>query len=240
VWIATAGVRLFLLSSLHLLTSGIQFSVFVGFFNAFTTLLSQIYAPYGISNTTAGYYGAVLIATGLFAAACISPIIGKYEKSMTACKFIGPLISITYMLVIWTPGQSEAFTYVVMAILGGSSFTLMPIVLEWLVDMTYPIQPELTSAMGWMGGQTFGIIFLLVMQALKADEHANPPYNMTKYVIQSLQSRKLIKVVLSALSYSKLSWLFAMCHFYSWWAGLVSTEIPADQDKTHDIYTPIL
>jgi FLVCR family MFS transporter 7 len=56
---------------------------------------------------------------------------------------------------------------VLSALLGAASFTLLPIALEYLVEVTYPASPEVGSTICWAGGQLFGGIFIVVMNALK-------------------------------------------------------------------------
>ena len=44
---------------------GVPFMLYVGFFNAFSSLLNQILEPYGFSEDNAGIAGAILIVVGL-------------------------------------------------------------------------------------------------------------------------------------------------------------------------------
>ena len=53
------------------------------------------------------------------------------------------------------------------AVLGASSFSLLPIALEYLVEITFPASPEVSSTICWVGGQFFGACFVLIMDALK-------------------------------------------------------------------------
>ena len=52
----------------------IPFGVYVGFFNATSSLLNQIFEPYGFSETQAGIAGGLLIIVGLIASAVVSPL----------------------------------------------------------------------------------------------------------------------------------------------------------------------
>lgn len=56
-----------------------------------------------------------------------------------------------------------------MAILGAASFSLVPVVVEYLVELTHPVSPEVTSTLAWSGGQVLGGIFIIVSGALKDD-----------------------------------------------------------------------
>jgi cyanate permease len=117
----------------------IMFSIYVGLFNAFSSLLNQIMMPRGYSENDAGITGALLIVTGLVSTAIVSPIIDRTHS---------------YFL----------------AVLGGTSFCLMPLALELCVEFTYPIAPEWTSSLLWCGGQLIGAIMLLGMDAMKTKD----------------------------------------------------------------------
>jgi len=76
--------------------------------------------------------------------------------------------------------------------LGAASFSLMPIALEYLIEITHPVSPEITSTICWTGGQLTGAIFILVSDALRApgesdgsadDGSARPPGHMYRALI---------------------------------------------------------
>ncbi|KAI9714373.1 MAG: hypothetical protein M1820_000334 [Bogoriella megaspora] len=152
----------------------IPFSVYVGFFNAASSLLNQIFEPYGFSETDAGIAGALLIVVGLVTSAIVSPIIDRTKQYLLAIKLLVPLIAAMYLALIWAPQtRTVAAPYAICSILGASSFALLPVALEYLVEITFPISPEITSTTCWVGGQLLGAIFIIVMDALKgtwADE----------------------------------------------------------------------
>ena len=75
----------------------IPFSVYVGFFNASSSLLNQILGPYGFSETEAGIAGALLIVVGLVASAIVSPIVDRTKQYLTTIKMLVPLIAIGYL-----------------------------------------------------------------------------------------------------------------------------------------------
>ena len=59
----------------------------------------------------------------------------------------------------------------------------MPVALEFLVEITYPVGPEVGSVVCWAGGQLFGGVFIVVSDALKASRDADPPFNMTRTLV---------------------------------------------------------
>ncbi|EXJ70772.1 uncharacterized protein A1O5_05762 [Cladophialophora psammophila CBS 110553] len=162
----------------------LPFIFYVGFFNAFSALLNQILEPYGFSETNAGIAGAILIVVGLVCAAISSPIIDKYKFYLAYVKIAVPVLAIGYLIVIWAPqSRSLAYVFVVCALLGAASFGLVPVALEFLVEIHYPLGPELGSSLCWCGGQLLGGIFIVIMNALKAGPYADPPKNMKRALI---------------------------------------------------------
>ncbi|KAK6505286.1 hypothetical protein TWF481_007194 [Arthrobotrys musiformis] len=145
----------------------VMFSILVGFFNASSSLLNQILEPYGYSENEAGIGGAVLIVVGLLASAVVSPIIDRTHTFLLAIRILVPVISICYIGLIFAPtSRSLAPPYIVLAFLGAASFSLLPLSLEFVVEITHPVSPEITSTILWSGGQLLGAVFILSMTAL--------------------------------------------------------------------------
>ncbi|KAL2360574.1 hypothetical protein RJZ56_006558 [Blastomyces dermatitidis] len=162
----------------------LPFSVYVGLFNSISSLLNQILEPHGFSETDAGITGALLIVVGLVAAAIISPITDRYKSYLLLTKVLVPIIAVCYIGFVFAPRASNvAGPYVVAALLGASSFAVLPVILEYMVEITYPMSPEVTSSVCWMGGQLLGASFILIENALKEGADAQPPRNMTRALI---------------------------------------------------------
>lgn len=110
----------------------------------------------------------MLIVVGLVAAAINSPILDRTHAYLLNIKIIVPILACSYLGMIWAP-QTRGIVapYVLSAVLGATSFTLLPIALEYLVEVTYPASPEVGSTICWAGGQLFGGLFIVIMNALK-------------------------------------------------------------------------
>jgi cyanate permease len=113
----------------------IPFSVYVGFFNSVSSLLNQILSPHGFSQTEAGIAGGILIVVGLVMAAIISPLTDRFKHYLGTIRVLVPIIAASYIGLVFAPGSSAGIapSYVVMALMGASSFALLPVVLEYLV-----------------------------------------------------------------------------------------------------------
>jgi len=150
-------------------------------------------APYSFSETDAGIAGGLLIAVGLVASAITSPIIDRTKSYLWAIKIQVPICAICYLAFLWAPGtRSLGAVYAILSILGAASFSLVPVVLEYLIEITHPVSPEVTSTICWSGGQLLGGIFILISDALRAkgvndgsadNGTAKPPGNMYNALI---------------------------------------------------------
>ncbi|CRG84768.1 Major facilitator superfamily domain-containing protein 7 [Talaromyces islandicus] len=165
----------------------IAFSVYVGFFNSVSTLINQILLPYGFSETDAGIAGGVLIVAGLISSAIVSPINDRYKQYLLVIRICVPAHAISYIGLYFCPSSPYGIapSIVVCALLGVSAFALLPVVLEYLVEITYPYSPEISSTLLWMGGQLLGGIFTIIQTELKAGQDGAPPQNMKRSLIFS-------------------------------------------------------
>ena len=162
----------------------LPFSIYVGFFNSISSLLTQILTPYSFSESESGIAGAVLILVGLVSAAITSPIIDRTKAYLPFIRILVPVIAVSYLAFIWAPGtRSLVAPFIILAILGAASFSLVPVALEWLVEVTWPVGPEASSTICWTGGQLLGALFIVISDGLKAGKGASPPFTMTKALI---------------------------------------------------------
>jgi FLVCR family MFS transporter 7 len=162
----------------------IPFAVYVGFFNSISSLINQIMKPYGFSDTDSGIAGGVMIVVGLVASAISSPILDRTKKYLLAIKIAVPVIALSYLAFVWMPGtRADPGPYVVLALEGAASFILLPVAVEYLVELGHPVSPEVTSTLSWSGSQLLGGVFIIISDALKAGPDASPPYNMNNALI---------------------------------------------------------
>jgi len=171
----------------------LPFTVYVSLFNSLSSLINQMLSPYGFSETNAGIAGAILIVVGLVMSAITSPIIDKTKAQLLAIKICVPIIALAYLAFTFAPGtRSLVAVDIILAVLGAASFSLVPVVLEYLIEITHPVSPEVTSTVCWTGGQLFGAIFILISDALKDPGNGDgtqdngtkrPPGNMYRALI---------------------------------------------------------
>jgi len=162
----------------------IPFSIYTAFFNATSTLINQIFYPYGYSETDAGIAGALLIFVGLASAAVVSPVVDRTKKYTPVIKVLVPLIATSYLILIWMPAtRTVAGPWAVCALLGATSFSLLPCALEYLALVTHPVSPEITSTVVWAMGQLLGAVFIVVMDALRGGVEGEPKGTMKRALI---------------------------------------------------------
>ncbi|KAF9172468.1 hypothetical protein BGX21_005647 [Mortierella sp. AD011] len=147
------------------------FGTFVGFFNAFSSLISQFSAPFGYSSNEAGYFGAAMILAGLVGAGISGPVIDRNKQFKTLMKSMVPLATLFYIIFNFFMRRNFSVGIIIAsALLGLFSFALLPVVLELGVECTYPVTPASSTSLLWGSGQFFAVIFLLILGALQDDE----------------------------------------------------------------------
>ena len=157
----------------------LPFTTYVGFFNSISSLLTQILTPYAFSETESGIAGALLILVGLVAAAVVCLFVDRSKAYLPVIKFLVAIVAASYLAFVWAPPTRTAVApYLILSILGAGSFSLLPVSLEWLAEVTYPVGPEASSVILWSGGQLLGGIFIVVSDALKTGEEGEPPFHM--------------------------------------------------------------
>jgi FLVCR family MFS transporter 7 len=147
-------------------------------------LINQILAPYGFSEDQAGIGGAVLILVGLLSSAIVSPIIDRNHAYLMTIKLLVPVIGLSYLCFIFAPPTRDLpAPYIILAVLGAASFSLVPVALEYLVEVTWPASPEVSSVINWTGGQVLGAIFIIIMGAMKDTEGKDGPKNNMQWAL---------------------------------------------------------
>lgn len=160
------------------------FAIYVALFNSISSILTQVLTPYGFSEEQSGIAGALLIAVGLVAAAISSPLVDRTKAYLPFLKAFVPLIATCYLAFIWAPPTRHLpAPYIVLSVLGAVSFSLVPVALELLVEVTFPVGPEVGSTIFWVGGQFLGGVFILISDALQSSAKASPPGNMHRALI---------------------------------------------------------
>jgi hypothetical protein len=123
----------------------------------------------------------------LVASAIVSPINDRFKQYLWIIRIAVPVHAICYIALYFAPASPYGIapSIVVLALFGASAFSLLPVVLEYIVEITHPYSPEISSTLLWTGGQLLGGIFTVIQTALKAGPNGNPPANMKRSLIFS-------------------------------------------------------
>lgn len=160
------------------------FGTLVAASNAFAILTAQIFQPVGYSADVSGFLGACLLLTGIVAAIATAPLFDRVftHKLALTTKILVPCVAVAWLSLIWAAKpNNEAGLFVVMTLIGICSVTMLPVALELACEVTR--NADGSSAILWFTGNLFGVMFILVQGALRADETATPPLNMHRALI---------------------------------------------------------
>ncbi|KAJ7593895.1 MFS general substrate transporter [Mycena floridula] len=160
------------------------FGVLVSAANSFSILSAQILQPAGYPADISGLMGACLLLSGVVAAIITAPLFDRvftHHLAITA-KILVPIVAIAWTSLIWAvKPDNTAGLFVIMALIGVSSLTMLPVGLELGVELTR--NAEGSSSILWFSGNLFCTIFILCDNALRASESATPPLNMRRGLI---------------------------------------------------------
>ncbi|KAJ7183293.1 major facilitator superfamily domain-containing protein [Mycena filopes] len=160
------------------------FGTLVATANAFALLSGQIMAPQGYSDHDAGLMGATLLLCGIATAAVTAPLFDRVFTSHLArtTKSLVPIVAAGWFSLIWAVRpHNTAALFVIMAVIGAASLTLLPVALELGCEVTRNAQAS--SALLWFTVNLFEIIFVQVQGALRAGTNGKPPLNMHRALI---------------------------------------------------------
>ncbi|KAJ6468306.1 major facilitator superfamily domain-containing protein [Mycena sanguinolenta] len=160
------------------------FGTLVASSNSFALLSGQIMVPEGYSDHDAGLMGATLLLCGIAAAMVTAPLFDRVFTSHLArtIKFLVPIVAGGWFSLIWAvKPHNTAALFVIMAVIGIASLTLLPVALELGCEVTRNAQGS--SALLWFIVNLFEIAFVQAQGALRAGANANPPLNMRRALI---------------------------------------------------------
>lgn len=156
----------------------ITFSVFAGAIDTVLSVTNQALTHYDFNERVAGWLIGVLVFVGIGASMVISPILDRTKTHLIALKIIVFIIAGCYTAIPFIPQtHSLAGLFIVFAVLGASSLSIEPCVLEFQAAWTHPVSPEFSSVIGWTGAKVVGAILILAVgdwMALKKPQEGQP------------------------------------------------------------------
>ncbi|XP_065186344.1 solute carrier family 49 member A3-like [Sycon ciliatum] len=143
-----------------------MWSVSIGNFNVFITLIQQMLCPYGYSDKFTGWCGAAMSLTGLVGAAIMSIYLDRTKKFVSTLKFcyVFALLSMTGYIMVSIHPHMNVPVVGFLSMFGFFGYGLLPIFMELAMEVTYPINTGVSAAILWMCGQLMGFILVVVSQ----------------------------------------------------------------------------
>ncbi|KAF9134566.1 hypothetical protein BGW39_006659, partial [Mortierella sp. 14UC] len=146
----------------------VMFGTFVGFFNAFSSLITAFTKPFGYTAEESGYFGAAMVVAGIIGAGISGPLMDRTKQFKSVVKSMVPLSTIAYIAFCFVVRKDFFIGIMLVSVfIGLFSFTMLPVVLELGVECTYPVTPASSTSLLWASGQLFAVVFLFVLQALQ-------------------------------------------------------------------------
>ena len=129
--------------------------------------------------------------------AVVSPLVDKNKRFLPAIKILVPILAASYVAFIWAPEtRSISAPYIVAAVIGASSFALVPVTLEFLVEVTFPLSPESPSTLCWAAGQLFGASLIIAMSSMKSSVDGVEESLRNALILQAVLAVAVVPLVL--------------------------------------------
>ncbi|WP_153503286.1 MFS transporter [Cumulibacter manganitolerans] len=141
-------------------------AVFVGMgvFNGIATWIEQIVAPRGMDAEQAGLVGAAMLGGGLVGAVLLSWLSDRLRRRVAflVAGLIGAAVSLTGFAFSSLPWQF----FVCAGALGFFLAGLLPLVMQYAAEETYPVPEATSNGLLQLAGQC-GLVLALLMSALR-------------------------------------------------------------------------
>ena len=138
----------------------------VGFFNAFSTQLSQFMCARGYDDVFSGMCGSLLLGTGFIGTIITGVMVEKYGRMEEIAKLFYGIAGICGILIAEFMRISDVKTYIALfcSLFGVFGFGMYPLGLELSVEATYPIDESIGTALIYMSGEFKGGYWSLLIK----------------------------------------------------------------------------
>ena len=138
----------------------------VGFFNAFSTQLSQLMCSRGYGNTFSGLCGSLLLGTGFLGAIVTGITVEKVGRMEEIAKLFFGIAGIFGILIAEFMRFSDKEVWIALfcSAFGVFGFGMYPLGLELSVEATYPMDESIGTALIFMSGQIQGGVLVVLSQ----------------------------------------------------------------------------
>ena len=143
----------------------------VGFFNAFSTQLSQLMCSRGYDNVFSGICGSLLLGTGFVGAIVTGTVVEKYGYMEEISKLFLSIAAICGIIIAELMRISDVKVLIALfcSLFGVFGFGMYPLGLELSVEATYPVDESIGTALIFMSGQIQGAALVFASEMLEQD-----------------------------------------------------------------------
>ena len=141
----------------------------VGFFNAFSTQLSQLMCARGYDNVFSGMCGSLLLGTGFIGSIITGVLVEKYGRMEEISKLFYGIAGICGILIAEFIRMSDMKAPIALfcSLFGVFGFGMYPLGLELSVEATYPVDESIGTALIFMSGQIQGGLLVFASEMLE-------------------------------------------------------------------------
>ena len=144
----------------------------LGIFNGVSTWIEGIIRPRGFTPTDAGTLGAVMVVGGLIGAVVI-PALSDRQHRRQRYLMVAVVGAIPGLLGL-TFATAALLLYVSAFVLGFFLVSALPVGMQYSAEITYPTPEATSNGLIQLFGQG-AVVFVYVMEAMKADDGAFTP-----------------------------------------------------------------
>ena len=143
----------------------------VGFVNAFFTQLSQMMCARGYNNVFSGMCGSLLLGTGFIGAIISGLLVEKFGNIEQVTKLFFGFAVLCGLLIAQLLRESnlDVIVAISFALFGVFAFGMYPLGLELALEVTYPVDESISTAMIFMSGQMQGGILVVASMFMEDD-----------------------------------------------------------------------
>ena len=153
----------------------------IGSMWAFSTVLAQLFQPFGVSEAVAGQAGFFSLIGGTVFAAVVGFMIDRHRVYKPP--MIGLMITASGFLVMTffaLTTQSGAFSVIAYTLSGCAQNAALPVFFEYGLECTFPVPEAITSTLIMLASNALSCIFILVASAILGN---NPNKHQATLVI---------------------------------------------------------
>jgi len=145
----------------------IVFGLVLGIMNTYGTAIGIICNQLNYSEDNASLFGAVFIVGGIVGSGVFGGIVEVYKNYRVATIVICSATALTPIALLFSlQSHSVALVTTSCFVVGFASVSILPVGIDFGVELTHPIPESISSGLLMSMGQFFGIIFTIVVSII--------------------------------------------------------------------------